>query len=402
MASFAVLSAQTGFVMAETFLSLFAREDLGINLAFIGSLFAVRHFVQIFLRLPMGALSDYVGRKRIILLGLFCYASTLGIYTMTQHWIHLLFGLLVHAVGMSSLFTALFALVGDCYPKNTGTGFAKIFMMLDGGSLVAPIIGGRLLSSQQLGITYQILFTIDTIIVFIGFFATLLLMKDSLPESRRLPYESLPKLLRTHLQDSFTRARHLIHDRYVLVACVTMIFLGFPMILTSTFFPLFGDDRGLTKDEIGLAMGIRSAIPAIFYIPLGKISDKYGPFAPTIFSLIAIGTSLLLVPFYYSLLAYIILLMLTSISWGIGTPAISKTLLLGVTETDRGMALGTWGVFVSFGRTIASVSLGLFASFFGLAATFLISAIMLFVGAVIFFKLYIPYTEPRKAIIPEL
>ncbi len=169
MASFAVLSSQIGFVMAETFLSLFARNNLGISLAIIGSIFAMRHLVQIIIRLPLGALSDYIGRKRLILLGLFCYAITLSIFAVTHHWIHLMIGMLVHAIGMSSLYPALFALVGDCYPKDTGAGFGRIFMMLDGGALVAPIIGGYLLNTQSLGISYNRLFAIDAVIIFIAF-----------------------------------------------------------------------------------------------------------------------------------------------------------------------------------------------------------------------------------------
>lgn len=390
VASFAVFSASFGFMMADTFLSLFARERLAIDLALIGSIVAIRHLTQVFLRVPIGALSDYVGRKKMILLGLFCYASALGIFVVTQHWTHLILGMLVQAIGMSSLFPALFALVVDCYPKEIGAGFGKFFMMLDGGALIAPIIGGKLLSSQRLGFSYKTLFTADMIIVSVGFIVTLLFMKDSLPESRRMKYRSLTQLLRSNFQKSFTRARSLIHSRSAFAANIAIFFLGFPMILIGTFFPLLGDERGLTKDNIGMVMGVRRFIPWTFYIPLGKISDRYGSFVPTIFTFTIIGLSLLIIPFTFSMLAYIILLMGVSIAFGIGFPALNKALLLEVLETDRGMALGTWGAFVAVGRTVASFVLGIIASLYGLEIIFIMTALIQFLGVFLFFKIFVP------------
>ncbi len=219
-------------------------------------------------------------------------------------------------------------------------------------------------------------------------------MKDSIPESDRLPYTRLSILLRSHLKISFIRAKELIHNRFVLASSITTIFLGFPIILLSTFFPLFGDDRGLTNTEIGLAVGTRGIIPTIFYIHLGKIADRYGPYLPTIISLVTLGVSLFAIPYTSSLLAYIGLLMLSSISWGIGMTAINKMLLMGVPKTDRGMALGTFGVFISTGRTIASVTLGICASIFGLEVIFTITAIMLFIGAIMFHVIFDNQIKP--------
>ncbi len=394
VASFAAFSASFGFMMADTFLSLFARERLAIDLALIGSIVAIRHLTQVFLRVPIGALSDYVGRKKMILLGLFCYAIALGIFVVTQHWTHLILGMLVHAIGMSSLIPALFALVGDCYTKEVGLGFGKFFMMLDGGSLIAPIIGGKLLSSQRLGFSYKTLFTADMIIVSIGFIVTLLFMKDSLPESRRMKYRSLTQLLRSNFQKSFTRARSLIHSRSAFAANIAIFFFGFPMILIGTFFPLLGDERGLTKDNIGMVMGVRRFFPWMFYIPLGKISDRYGSFVPTIITFTIVGLSLFTMPFFFSLMAYTVFLMGVSIAFGIGFPALTKALLLRVPETDRGVALGTWGAFVAIGRTAASLVLGILASFYGLEVTFILTALLQFLGAILFFRIFTPLRKP--------
>lgn len=393
LAGFAVFSASFGFMMADTFLSLFARERLTIDLALIGSIIAIRHLAQVFLRVPIGALSDYVGRKKMILLGLFCYASALGIFVTTQHWTHLILGILVHAIGMSNLYPAVFALVGDCYPEEIGAGFGKFFMMLDGGAFIAPIIGGKLLSSERFGFSYKTLFALDMMIVSVGFIVTLLFMKDSLPESHRMKYNSFIQLFRSNFQKSFTRARSLIHSRSAFAANIAIFFLGFPMILIGTFFPLLGDDRGLTKDNIGMIMGVRRFFPWIFYIPLGKISDRYGSFIPTIITFMIIGLSLFTIPFIFSMLAYTVLLMAISIAFGIGFPALSKALLFRVPETDRGVALGTWGAFVAVGRTTASLVLGILASLYGLEATFILTAGIQFLGAILFFRIFLPLRE---------
>lgn len=390
VASFAVFIASFGFIMADTFLSLFASEHLAIDLALIGSIVGIRHLTQVFLRIPIGALSDYIGRKKIILFGLFCYSSSMGILVVTQHWTHLILGMLVNSLGMSSLFPAMFALVGDCYPKEVGGGVGKFFMMIDGGAIIAPIIGGKLLSSQKLNFSYKTLFAVDMAIISVSFIVTLLFMKDSLPESRRRKYKSLLQLLRSNFQKSFTRAKDLIHNKSAFAANIAVLFMGFPMILIGTFFPLLGDERGLTKDDIGTVMGIRLFIPWLFYIPFGKISDRYGSFVSTIFSFTIISLSLFLIPFSFSLLAYIILLMGVSIAFGIGFPALNKALLLEIFETDRGVALGTWGAFVAVGRTVASFVLGIIASLYGLELIFIISALMQFLGAFLFFKIFVP------------
>jgi MFS family permease len=122
---------------SNTFLLLRAR-DLGVPAYQIPLLWAAVSFVAMLLSTPLSALSDRMGRKRLIFGGWFAYGAfyiAMGLLPSGGVWLYLLFG--CYGVFMAATEAVEKALVADLAPKElTGTAFG--WFNLTAGVMLFP------------------------------------------------------------------------------------------------------------------------------------------------------------------------------------------------------------------------------------------------------------------------
>ncbi|MFN2431866.1 MAG: MFS transporter [Gemmatimonadota bacterium] len=132
-----------GMYMVLPVLSVYARGLPGSTGFLTGMSIGIYGFTNMLLVLPFGALSDAVGRKRVIALGLgtFALGSLLAAWAPTIHW--LLAGRALQGLGAVS--SAVVALVGDVTrPEVRGRAMALLGMSVAGAFAVGVIVGPTL------------------------------------------------------------------------------------------------------------------------------------------------------------------------------------------------------------------------------------------------------------------
>lgn len=136
----------------NAFLPLFAREVLLFGPAQVGWLFAVQTMTTLAIRPVMGAVSDRVGRRRLIVAGVAsCSASITAVSLATSSPV-LVGAMVVYAIGIASTTSATSALITDltrkaCYGAAHGV-FGTIY---DVGDAFGPIAAGFLVAALGYG-----------------------------------------------------------------------------------------------------------------------------------------------------------------------------------------------------------------------------------------------------------
>src|SRR5260221_13423206 len=142
---FASLLSRLGYQMARSpVLPAFA-ADLGALPEFIGVIVAASTVTGVFFKLPSGALSDVLGRKRMMVLGARFFALPPFFYPFVEEPWSLLSLRFAHGFA-----TAIFSPVASAYVASlaeTGRGarMGWFFSMNDIGATAGPLVGGFVL-----------------------------------------------------------------------------------------------------------------------------------------------------------------------------------------------------------------------------------------------------------------
>ena len=94
----------------------FFARSLGASVALIGVLASSTGLTMVLLSIPLGSLSDRLGRKRIMQLGIACFIVAPLLYTFASEPLHLLPARIVMGVAMGSTFSIGFVYVTEIAP----------------------------------------------------------------------------------------------------------------------------------------------------------------------------------------------------------------------------------------------------------------------------------------------
>ena len=92
--SLSLLLASLQMVIFNSYVLIYLEEDLVTSVAIITLIVGLRNFVQIFFRIPLGELSQILGRRPLILFGHLGYTSSIIFLFFASDWILVLIGTL--------------------------------------------------------------------------------------------------------------------------------------------------------------------------------------------------------------------------------------------------------------------------------------------------------------------
>lgn len=180
-----------------SFLPLYLTEELGYSLQFLGWFSAVGSGIMIFSMLIAGHSADVVGRKRIILIGLFLSSITPLFYHLGRFLPLLLWlGRITHSFGYSFLMSGSSAFVGDIARKREqGALMGWIRMAFSIGGVIGPLLVGSLLGGI---ITYAGAAFLMSLFAFSGLILTLVKVKETTHPQDRKTFPKLRKSIREY------------------------------------------------------------------------------------------------------------------------------------------------------------------------------------------------------------
>lgn len=365
-------------------LPLFARA-LGADTFEIGLINSLFMMVAGALCVPLGLMSDRLGRKRLILAGLLLSALTSILLVYCKNPPQLMGVYLLGGAGIAAFAPTMMSFVSDFSPMtHLGRSYGWYTMALYGGMSIGPAVGG--FCAQVLG--FEWVFIISGIFVFLMFWAVLIF---------------LPRPARQYAAAGSSRSNRaifseLLHNRH-LMACWLVTLSGcFGLGMFITFIPLHASDQGVTVGQIGVIFATQAVVNALCRIPFGYLSDWVSD-RKNLVLIGLLGYSASIAGFGVSttLPLFIASAFLMGISMGIAFTAVGALIAEVVPADSRGLAMGGYNTCIYLGIMLSALIMGIITRDFGFRTGFLITAAINASGTFAFLVLFRAVPERASA-----
>ena len=356
---------------------------LGAGPEAIGFAVGISTVTGIFFKLPSGALSDVIGRKRTMLIGLVVFAVMPFSYLFVGNYTALVVIRFVHGLATAVYGPVSMAVVADAAGARKGEMLSWFSSVTIIGNLLGAPLGGFILNGIH-GTAGPSLGEFHTAYLVSGIagLASLLLGLSVLRGDHETKRHS-------GLKDAYVRfisgIKEVVSDKRVVVTSSIEGLQNMTVGALEAFLPIYAVTvAGLNEFQAGLLWGVQ-VVSTIMSKPLiGRISDRYGR-KP----LISTGVVLCTVSFaVIPLLKGFSLLGLTALVFGLGEALVtssSAALVVDVCkEKHFGTAMGTFGTIFDIGHAAGPILAGVLIAQIGYLYSFWIMAAMLLAAAPVF------------------
>ncbi len=369
------LISSFAFTLFIPFMSLIML-DKGLTTSQITYFFAIFTFGIFFFSPIIGKISDEIGRKNIILIGLSFEIFALFLYYIINN-IYLLYLIrFFDAIAYSSIFFVMIGAFEDLI--QTKRGFWTGFYMSIGtiGSLLGPIIAG-----------YIVGFTTNKILLLIscGLIIFAIIFLITIPEKRK----EKKKITKSDF-NPLSEIKHFLKFRELKGMGILGILMNSKGEIFNIFFPiLIISTLKLPYEQLGLLISI-PVFFHIFQVYFGKIGDKISSEFGVLFGVFLSASSIFFLPYVNSLIGLIILLSIMGIGGSIWN--VNAWVLMGnIAKKYRmeGEIVGTYVSISKLGVFFATLASAYIVDKFGIETTLQLFSISILIGisiAYIFFK----------------
>ncbi len=366
--------ARFGYQMARSpVLPRFA-QDLGATPEAIGLIVAASTITGIIIKLPAGALSDVLGRKRMMLLGCLFFAVPPFLYPLVQSPGALLALRFLHGFATAIFSPVAAAYVADLSQRGRGEKLGWFAAAGDLGSTVGPLLGGLLLFfTASYARTY----------LGVGVLGTLPLLMVL-----RMPADEEPRpsgsTLGARSRHFWSGIREVLSSHAVVIASMleASMYVGYGAFLG--FFPLYARGIGLNDAQIALVMGVQLTTTMIAKPLSGRLSDRLGRKPMILAGLFLCAASLPVIPALSSLW----LLFLVSALFGLGVAVVTPSTTALVADLVRagrmGSAMGAFGTIWDTGEALGPILAGLLIASLGYSSAFTLMSLLMLAAALTF------------------
>ncbi|TKC16830.1 MFS transporter [Robertmurraya kyonggiensis] len=348
----------------------FYAEEIGASPTELGLLMAIYSFMQLIFAPMWGRISDRLGRKPVIMIGILGLSLSFFLMAIsTQLWMLFLARILGGFLSSANMPTVMAYVADITSEENRGKGMGVIGAATGLGFIFGPAIGG-VFSETALGLPFYIAGGTS----FVTFFIVMIVLKESLaPENRKRSERKNPFKQALNEPTSFL---------FFLQFFVSISLAG----LEATFAYFAAEKANLDAIKLGyifMIMGLAQA-----YVQgglIGKLTKKWGEGTVIQMGIVisAVGFGLILLTNNFVTAA--IYLTVFGIGNGLIRPGVSS-LLTKKSTAGHGSTTGLLSSFDSLGRIIGPPLGGwLFSVSLGLPY---ISGIILSAVAIIFFQSY--------------
>ena len=259
LANILLLNIVLGVSLVTSLLSVYLNQ-IGISLANIGFIFAFGAILAGFLRLPIGACVDYLGRRNFIILGALGYpifAIGIALSKTTLHFIG--FDIVLELFG-AIFWTAFSAHYFDILSKGKeGVEMANRTAMQYTAVAAAPFLAG--LIADRLGFTN--LFYIGALISAVGVPIAAATIKDHSKNKGLIC-----------LTDFGKEYKQIMKIKGLKTLFAVLFMNNFTWTFWAIYMPIFLDQKGFSFTQIGLILSATLGAGALIQYPLGKAIDK--------------------------------------------------------------------------------------------------------------------------------
>lgn len=372
----AVFATMLGTGIIEPFMGIYA-ESLGANGFLIGLIFGSFTLSRAIFTPFIGRLSDYKGRKNLLLIGLAGYTILSFFYAAATTTTTLTIIRFFHGLASAMVLPISMAYIGDIAPKNQegkylGTFTIAFFM----GLAFGPIIGGTLHDLWGMNSAFYTMGAIS--------FLSLIFLIFMLPE------------INAHKKIKPSSFKVILKDKTMQAMLIFRTLNAYGVAALMGFLPLLAEKINVTIFQIGFVVTANLLVSSSLQRYFGILADKSDKVAMTIAGSIMMLIALGLMPFstgFYTLLLFNLLMGFGS---AISIPAGSAiTAQLGK-KLGMGSVMGLFNTAFGIGGGIGPIIAGLMMVTTSLAFVFVSSALIVLAGTIIFYYLMKNNVEYKK------
>jgi len=352
--------------------SLWARH-LGFSPELVGILMGASTLTGVFTKLLFGALSDSMGRRRMLVLATAVTAFVPVFYFINDSFAYLVCIRIVQGTATAILGPVGSAVVADLAgSEERGFRLGTYSSAARSGQLVAPWIGGFLI--QWAGYRYP--FAAAGATGFVALALTMTWPETGKPERRTLGEHA------ARMREGFAEV---FSSRPILVTSLAEALQFFATGLLQAMLPIYATEvAGLTPIQAGTLWGIQLAVPILSKPLFGRLSDRWGRFGQIVVGFLVGAAGLWAVAFTTSFP----LLILACAGYGLGVAVTTSATAAHVTDLcrqqDYGAAHGVFGTIYDIGHWSGQTFSGIlvvaagYRGAFGIYAAGLVTAALLF------------------------
>ena len=336
----------------------------------------------ILISFPAGALSDYLGKRRLLLAALVIFASAPFLYLVVSNAWQLMAVRFYHGFATAIFGTVVTAAIAARYTADRAAKLSIYSSITIVGRSLAPFLGGFLISLAS----FQAVYIACAISGVLALGGGLLLRDDAPRAATRLQLPPFWSSLKTVLRDRGIMLVSLIEAAQYLVFGAIEAFLA-----------LYAAALGIPAWQIGVILGVQ-LLSIVFAKPLmGKISDRVGRKQIILPGLLIGAVSIALLPFATSVIA----LSMLSLTFGLGFAAVTSStaaLVADLTQDNRyGSSMGVLRTIMDIGQSIGPVLTGWMVGYAGYGSAFTLLAGILLAAALLLGLRFTPKTGAQQA-----
>jgi len=372
-------------------------REFGFSEIQITSIISCSSFIFLVLTPLWGKLSDNIGRKKVLVLGLFGYVITTLLFSLiiylglTQEFsFFILFSTILFIRVFNSALVAgqrpaMGAYVADITSKETrSAGMGQFGAANNLGTIFGPVLVGTLVGFSFFPDSAASLSLLTPIIVMIILTAiVLVIVIFYLPESR----------INTKAERSSDDLSAVMNSKLkILILIGTLIFISFAIVQSVTAFYLqdrFGLDYYQTASFTAISLG--SMAVASILIQLSFIQKYKGPSIDLLgYSLPFFAFGALFIILSLSFIYIVLGMFIIGIGMGLASPGYTATASLNSKTKNHGAAVGLAMIAPGLGFTLGPITGGFLYEIYYLLPFIIILPILIFV------RLLLPYLQLKK------
>ena len=374
--------ARLSYALARSpVLPLFALY-LGAGPEAIGFAVGISTVTGIFFKLPAGALSDVIGRKKTMLIGLFVFAFMPFAYLFIRDYSLLIFIRFIHGFATAIYGPVSMAVVIDVAGGKKGEMLSWFSSVTIIGNLIGAPVGGFILYSMSAGSPSLAEFQTVYIVSGIAGMASLLIALKLLAHSEKI---EKVKTLKESYERFLSGIKEVASDKRVLITSNMEGLQNMTVGALEAFLPIYAVKvAGLNEFQAGLLWGIQVLATILSKPIMGKASDRYGRKPLITIGMLLCAASFGSVP----LLKDFYLLMLAAIVFGFGEAFVTSSSAALVADICKekhfGTAMGTFGTIFDIGHASGPIVAGILIARFDYLYSFWIMSALLILAVPVF------------------
>jgi MFS family permease len=367
---------------------------LGAGPEAIGLAVGISTVTGIFFKMPSGALSDIIGRRQTLLMGLVVFAVMPFTYLVISDYSWLIVIRFLHGLATAIYGPVAMAVVADIAGAKKGEWLSWFSSVTIVGTLVGAPVGGFLLTyvtaANGPGLNdFRLVFLMSGLAGAAALLLGLIALKDR--EETVSPH---PGALKERLSRFFSGIKEVISDRRVVITSNMEGLQNLTVGALEAFLPVYAIKvAGLNEFQAGLLWGVQVLTTILSKPMMGRMSDRWGRKPIIVLGMVLCAASFAAIP----LLTSFYLLMGTALVFGLGEAFVTSSTAALVADICHqkhfGTAMGTFGTIFDIGHASGPILAGLLIARFDYFISFLIMGSIL-IAVIPVFVLGVKLGEP--------